>query len=673
MRLIVFFIAFINCSTWAYSGFNNACSRGSSLDSSNQVSRQIEWIKKIFKSKNCSDIEDKIKNLRSVSAFSSKKISHSYNTSIFKPFELTDQSVVPALIRDQEPDDFYNDLSLFKEFNNLTHFIFDPPSNRGKNLCTILKQLPSISSITIDATIDLTENEINCAKESNSKIYISGIFSITQKKTSIFENIYGIGNFQGNLRELHLLKNLTYLGIEENENEINLKELVTIQKLSNLYLNIKNIHNIVDISKIKNLKYLTLNCLDKSGSTGYEVCKQNAIKDIQFINSLKTLKGLDLSWNKITDISIIENLPKLQFLNLRQNYIKKIPDLSRTSNLKYLNLARNELRDLRNLNYAQNLTYLNLSFNQIDDFKNLANLRELKFLSIGGNNSKDFSQISLLHSLVALNLSDTFPWQSNSIFTNEFNTILSSQIQGEDKKYFENFLNEDFEKIRSGRISNSEIAIVNLERLRNLNTLILSGINFEEVPSVKNLKKLKYLDLSHVKANLKTKIQLPEEILMLNLQNSSNLVEIEEKTVENLEVLDLSYNKEIVQNIKFQKLRMISFRNCNLEDAPNFSNFPRLEYLDLDKNKISKFENQTLTKLAILDLSNNPIQEIPDFSKYKNIYSVFLYNTPITTLANVTDHHTVFQFDNNPIDKSSAEKCPKDSPNKSIRDYCSSL
>ena len=94
------------------------------------------------------------------------------------------------------------------------------------------------------------------------------------------------------------------------------------------------------------------------------------LKDISFLQNLRNLRRLDLSYNKIVNISCLQGLRHLEFLDLSGNQITDIAFL-------------HEHRDLVELDLTENI---------IQDFNPLMSLCKLEaFYANKGNADNDFS------------------------------------------------------------------------------------------------------------------------------------------------------------------------------------------------------------------------------------------------------------------------------------------
>ncbi|MFX1316866.1 MAG: leucine-rich repeat domain-containing protein [Promethearchaeota archaeon] len=121
----------------------------------------------------------------------------------------------------------------------------------------------------------------------------------------------------------------------------------------------------------------------------------------------KVKRNLNLSKMGITDISEIEGLESLTFLkglNLKKNYITEIKGLDFLTNLKDLDLSENQITEIKGLENLRNLFALNLSSNNISEIKGLDNFKGLIILNLSSNNISEIKGLENLTKLVELHL-----------------------------------------------------------------------------------------------------------------------------------------------------------------------------------------------------------------------------------------------------------------------------
>lgn len=693
MKFFIILLLFLNALTIrAESSFLDGCQSVVIKKNLNphQV-KQITWLNKIFKTKECQKIHRKLQTLRSFNEIIPTERGL-FDSRAFKPFELKANRLsenIELSQLDSIRKDFTN-LELFKEFSNITHYVY--MGDESNNLCQTLSQVPSVNTITI---LNLEDDEvIKCIKDRDIKVYVFGKYMPTSSSLEISKNLHGIESYEGNIEDLFQYKNLSYLGLEKFTGDSTLKVLADNRNLKSLHVNLNNIHNIEELSALPYLSFLSMRC---SGNKLKSNCKNKSLKNIEFLKELIFLKGLDLSKNQIEDLSPISSMSELEYLDVRSNKIKHLPNLSKVSKLKFLDLASNHINKISELKKTAKLQYLNLNDNQISELNDLSFLEDLKYLSLGSNPIADIGALKPPKKLKLLDLNSLKHSIRNTSASFRMDLLLIAKNSSE-IEWLERIINRDESYTFQSIKEESQIysGSLNLDKYKNLEVLSLANTEFHNITNAHKLKKLKYLDLSNSKSPIN---YLSESIQHLSLRNSiSKLESMSLRNLQGLKYLDLSETMLVTSqlNFNFPELEFLFLAKNNLHATPNLSQLKKLILLDLSKNLILEF-NQNLPSLGFLNLAENKFTEMPDISKYslltdayfdsnqiENINSIFekklvsknvainLDDNRITDLSafKVFAISSIFlQLTNNPITK---ENCPKDALNFSVALFCES-
>jgi len=208
------------------------------------------------------------------------------------------------------------------------------------------------------------------------------------------------------------------------------------------------------------------------------------------------------------------------------------------------------------------------------------------------------------------------------------------------------------------RISTSLNYLTNLENLE----IRAHGADFAFLThsSLKNLKNLKYLDVSNdIGLNLDKIGYLTNlEYLYLNCENITSLPE-SIGNLKKLKEIDLYGNpiSVIPDTIgDLESLVDLYLGDNNIEVIPeSIGNLKNLKYLYLARNQITEIPSSigNLTNLERLTLSHNKIQSIPDsIGNLKNLKYLYLDENNITTIPDsIKNSSTIKELDisNNPI------------------------
>ena len=330
------------------------------------------------------------------------------------------------------------------------------------------------------------------------------------------------------------------------------------------------------ILNLSNLKYLSL--------------KNNQLTELpSFINNIETLELLDLTKNYIKKIPPLSNLSMLYHLILKDNQLDSLPVLPR--NLQSLNLRWNRIKSLDS-SLPPSLKRLNIAQNGLFELHDsLGSLIELEELNLYGNNIHTLpNSIGLLQKLkslvIRINKLEFIPKSLEKVSSLEFLDLE------------ENFLNEfidlsNFTNLKVFNVSKNRLErLAHLESCVNLINLDIRDNNFKEL-DIKSLNKLQVLDISYNKFNtlpagIESKVFLVELIASGNDLKKINLADVKRLT----------------------NLNRLSFANNAIEELPDLSILTNLEELYLnDNNLIQSPEWIDVLPLRTLTLDNNKFIE----------------------------------------------------------------
>lgn len=468
------------------------------------------WHNSVIASKDCSDLREKLLNIKSLSEFYRankkaalrRKILHSPWTDEFPYLYGLHRRITPEreLVVDKHIGDEYS-IKVLSEFKNIVDFSYLPEFKYYSGelgVCRMLRLFPNTRTLTIESK--LLENAIadNCI--SNSKVegvVIRDSFKGFKNDFIPKSKIIGIEAFEGELSALRNFKSLRFLGVSNSANVFNgIESLYLASRLTHLSINYNS--TIVDVEKIKlfrNLEFLTIICTHQEKIHSPEVggC-QNVplLQDVSFIKSLRNLKHLNLSHNKLTDISPVLHLSDIRFLKLRGNLISNSFSISKLQSLEYLDLSGNELRDLEELGTSSALEFLNISGNKISNLEFTSKLSKLKYLNASFNPLDELlSKNQISYSLKFLNLDSLVSKEE----VNAKSYLVMDYYKLDNQQYIYECMFHNFIKSTQGFIVGSYVQTLDFSSFPNLNVLSLKGAGLQEFPISQYLNRIQYFDL----------------------------------------------------------------------------------------------------------------------------------------------------------------------------------
>lgn len=148
------------------------------------------------------------------------------------------------------------------------------------------------------------------------------------------------------------------------------------------------------VKDVRKITYLNLNHSD--------------IKSIEDLKYFKSLRKLDISFNKVKDLSETKRLINLQELIANDNQIEDISSLSEVKTLKKLDISNNFITDITPLTSLKNLVELDVNNNKVKSVGKLSELPNLKVLDISRNNIEDMDSLNSKNYKLLLNWGNKF-------------------------------------------------------------------------------------------------------------------------------------------------------------------------------------------------------------------------------------------------------------------------
>lgn len=250
------------------------------------------------------------------------------------------------------------------------------------------------------------------------------------------------------------------------------------------------LESLSELEYYKNLKVLSL--------------KDYGLKDTSKLSGLNKIISLDLSSNiNLEDLSGISGMEALEKLDLSETAVSNIDVVQSLKSLKSINISYTLIEDASPLKGCTELEVLYAAYNN-ENFTNnsimeaAGSFKNLKELDLTGNTiaAEGIGQIKKLSSLVLLKLGGTSISDIHCGYLKELKKLelldLQSNINITDFKFI-----TSFKKLKKLDLSATGITDINgIEKLEKLEELDLSLIFLDDISMLGKLKKLKHVILT---------------------------------------------------------------------------------------------------------------------------------------------------------------------------------
>ncbi|KAK1581811.1 hypothetical protein Q3G72_009222 [Acer saccharum] len=177
------------------------------------------------------------------------------------------------------------------------------------------------------------------------------------------------------------------------------------------------------------------------------------------------------------------------------------------------------------------------------------------------------------------------------------------------------------------------------DRMTDLQSLNLSGLQMKSLSSIHNLRELRSLILRQFSQSSQLEeVESLKELVkleILDLSGASSLKSMPSNLfdeITNLQSLNLS-GLELIESFpsfsKLSKLRVLMLKSCSrLQKLQSLRGLGELQILDIsDSTSFESFEDKTLSvlpKIQMINLSRTNIQFLPEFSELRYLTQIFL-------------------------------------------------
>lgn len=267
--------------------------------------------------------------------------------------------------------------------------------------------LSGLWSVSAAQKVEIPDPNLNAAIRivlniPNADITVEDMERLTVLDASLKSNASNLGRIQS-LEGLETAVNLQVLNlsgafIHGGGSLMDIRDFSPLNELSNLtVLNLRGNHP-DDLSFLFNKPKLSELDLE------YNRLGDSGLIDFSFLEDMKELRRLDLSWNGLTTFTLPEGLNLLESLELWDNELISLSLPADLGNLAELILWSNELASLTLPEHMSELRVLNLDNNQLTEFSLPMGLTKLRELWLGQNQIASLALPEGLEELAFINL-----------------------------------------------------------------------------------------------------------------------------------------------------------------------------------------------------------------------------------------------------------------------------
>ena len=447
----------------------------------------------------------------------------------------------------------------------------------------------------------------------------------------IFSNVYDINLSNNNIKDITPLTKLTSLSsINLANNNITDISAFSNMKTKSLYsLNLSN-NKIKDVSALNEIIYenewstLNLDISNNPNIKGYE--------------KLTNIWSLDISDCNIKDVSNLKNCEKLKNLKIANTTgIKGLDELP--DGLYELDISNCEIDALPELN--NKISSLNISKNNITTLNGIQKLENLYNLDVSENPIIDWSalkEITRENSNQTEENEENTENNSNEQ-TNEIKEEIEENEEYYDDYYEEDWIyitanNCNIEDITifndlniSATLYLKDNKIKDVSQFHNEKVYYIDLSNNKDLTGLRGLSKVSTLFLNDCNISDISELALLENIYELSLENN-NITDITELSkLKNLASLSLAGNKELRGTIVSENIYNFNVSDCNLDNNFDFSKMTNLLCINISKNpdindlpKIVRNKKDDYLTLIIDELDFEDLEKIKADDKDKNFY-----------------------------------------------------
>lgn len=266
-----------------------------------------------------------------------------------------------------------------------------------------LSMCVSVQALAKDQTEGIHTKDKNSYSDQWADEYVSGI-------------VFNKSVTQEDINKIAAMQDLLSLSIGVSGSDIDLSPLANLTKLQELDIFFVTGADDVDLTFLKDMRYLTKIYFNKC----------TALKDLSLFENKIFLKDLSVGYVDDVDLNYLAGCKSLESVNIKGGHIRNAEGLSELNHIHLLELLDTQpettpaMQDLNQLSKLTGLESVELRFIHVEDISPLAQLPNLQWIRLVGTGVDDIESLNQLERLETL-----------EIYGNE-----SKRVKEQEEKYF---------------------------------------------------------------------------------------------------------------------------------------------------------------------------------------------------------------------------------------------
>lgn len=245
----------------------------------------------------------------------------------------------------------------------------------------------SVQALAKDQTEGIHTKDKNSYSDQWADEYVSGI-------------VFNKSVTQEDINKIAAMQDLLSLSIGVSGSDIDLSPLANLTKLQELDIFFVTGADDVDLTFLKDMRYLTKIYFNKC----------TALKDLSLFENKIFLKDLSVGYVDDVDLNYLAGCKSLESVNIKGGHIRNAEGLSELNHIHLLELLDTQpettpaMQDLNQLSKLTGLESVELRFIHVEDISPLAQLPNLQWIRLVGTGVDDIESLNQLERLETLEI-----------------------------------------------------------------------------------------------------------------------------------------------------------------------------------------------------------------------------------------------------------------------------